>query len=218
MKLFTYALGSDADLEILKDLSCYYRGIMFQLEDQREHSELITQMREYYEYLAEGVQISYPVWTEPYDDAFDAGRMVTVSMPVYNVEGEIKKVLGVIGIDVVMDTFYNSGFNDEAEIVKELIKNAPCQTSSLTDCDIENLRPLNSQCGISGCSQSNYSEVVCNTTTTNIFIDAVTQDTNLCCSITVGGFVAIIVVILVVIAAVVLGCYCWRRYQKDESQ
>lgn len=38
---------------------------------------------------------------------------MTVSMPVYYMEDGVRKVLGVIGIDVVMDTFYNSGFADE---------------------------------------------------------------------------------------------------------
>ena len=39
--------------------------------------------------------------------------MVTVSMPIYYREGTIRKILGVAGIDVVMETFYQFGFSDE---------------------------------------------------------------------------------------------------------
>ena len=40
-------------------------------------------MKNYYTYISEGVTISSPVWTEPYEDAFGFGKMVTVSMPIY---------------------------------------------------------------------------------------------------------------------------------------
>jgi hypothetical protein len=94
------------------------------------------------------VSITSPVWTEPYEDAFGFGRMVTVSLPVYYTENSVRKILGVVGIDVVMNTFYNFGFEDENAVIKELIRNAPCHMSSLSECAIEELRPHNSQCGI----------------------------------------------------------------------
>ena len=59
-------------------------------------------MREYYTFIAEGVSIDSPVWTEPYEDAFGFGRMVTVSMPIYYQNSDIRTILGVAGIDVVM--------------------------------------------------------------------------------------------------------------------
>lgn len=40
-------------------------------------------MQKYYTYLAKGLSRESPVWTEPYDDAFGYGRMVTVAMPIY---------------------------------------------------------------------------------------------------------------------------------------
>ena len=98
-------------------------------------------MRNYSVYLAEGIEVTEPVWTEPYIDAFGFGRMVTVSMPIYYTQSGIRKTLGVAGLDVVMSTFDPFGFSDEDAIVKELIKNAPCQSSSLTECDIQHLRP-----------------------------------------------------------------------------
>ena len=74
-------------------------------------------MSSYYTYVAEGLQIESPVWTEPYDDFFGFGRMVTVSMPIYYEEDNITKILGVAGIDVVMAQFESFGL-DEEDVVK----------------------------------------------------------------------------------------------------
>lgn len=69
-------------------------------------------MRGYYTYISEGIQISDPIWTEPYEDAFGFGRMVTVSMPIYYEENGIRQILGVAGIDVVMQTFTDFGIKE----------------------------------------------------------------------------------------------------------
>lgn len=69
-------------------------------------------MRNYSVYLAEGIEVTEPVWTEPYIDAFGFGRMVTVSMPIYYTENGIRKILGVTGLDVVMSTFDQFNFAD----------------------------------------------------------------------------------------------------------
>ena len=103
ISMFTYALGSGADTTILNALACQYEGIMFQISDSSSSSALATTMRSYYTYISEGVSISSPVWTEPYDDAFGFGRLVTVSMPIYYTEGSIRSILGVAGIDVTVD-------------------------------------------------------------------------------------------------------------------
>ena len=101
--MFTYALGSGADTTILKNLACEYRGIMFEISDSGSDSALTTTMRGYYTYISEGVTIQYPVWTEPYEDAFGFGRMVTVSMPIYYEESGIRSILGVAGIDILYE-------------------------------------------------------------------------------------------------------------------
>lgn len=69
-------------------------------------------MRNYYSYISEGVEITHPVWTEPYEDAFGFGRMVTVSMPIYYEESGIRTILGVAGIDILMDQI-SFGFSEE---------------------------------------------------------------------------------------------------------
>ena len=52
---------------------------MFAVTDTSSKSQLATIMRNYYTYIAEGVSIDHPVWTQPYWDAFGLGRMVTVA-------------------------------------------------------------------------------------------------------------------------------------------
>lgn len=56
---------------------------MFQIADSASDSALTTTMRGYYTYISEGVTIENPVWTEPYEDAFGFGRLVTCSLPIY---------------------------------------------------------------------------------------------------------------------------------------
>ena len=80
--MFTYALGYDADVDILKKMACKYNGIMYEVEDS-DSSNLATLMKSYYIYISEGISITDPIWTEPYEDFFGFGRVVTVSMPIY---------------------------------------------------------------------------------------------------------------------------------------
>lgn len=148
---------------------------MFEIPDANSDSELATIMRNYSVYLAEGIEVKEPVWTEPYIDAFGFGRMVTVSMPIYYIHNNIRKILGVTGLDVVMSAFDQFGFADENAIVKELIKNAPCQQSGLSECDIEHLRPIESKCSVKNCSTFTDSLGSCTYTTNDLFIDPVDE-------------------------------------------
>ena len=64
----------------------------------------------YHLFLQQGVSITEPVWSEPYVDAFGAGRIITVSFPIYTTnQDEIKMLLGVAAIDVAMSSL--EGFN-----------------------------------------------------------------------------------------------------------
>ena len=106
-------------------------------------------MRNYYVYISKGVSIIKPVWTEPYDDAFGFGRLVTVSMPIYYEESGVRLILGVAGIDVPIDQI--SFGNSETEVIQLLVSDAPCQVSNMSACQIEGLRGSNT-CGTANCS------------------------------------------------------------------
>ncbi len=86
INLFTYGMDSDLggiDSSILEGLACSYNGIYFAIPSTSSSSELLNLMRSYYEYVAEGVTITQPLWTEPYEDAFGLGLVVTASFPAY---------------------------------------------------------------------------------------------------------------------------------------
>jgi hypothetical protein len=137
--VFTYALGEGIpDTSILRDLACEYSGIMFEIADTSSDSNLATVMRSYYTYISEGVTIASPVWTEPYEDAFGFGKMVTVSMPVYYTENGLRSILGVAGIDILWEQI-EFGLT-EKKVIERLVSNAPCHRSSLSECEIEQLR------------------------------------------------------------------------------
>ena len=170
-------------------------------------------MRNYYVYISEGVEVTSPVWTEPYEDAFGFGRMVTVSMPIYYQENGIRSILGVAGIDILMEQI---SFNQtEEDVVKRLISNAPCQLSNLTECQIEDLRDSASKCGVSGCTAAG-SLTTCSSSPSQVFETPVETGTYVCCGLTIGAFIGIIVTVLIVVG-IVVGVVCYK-YRKAKQQ
>lgn len=135
--MFTYALGAGLSNSIIHDLSCEYKGITFNIKNTSSASELADIMKNYHTYISEGVTIQSPVWSEPYVDAFGFGKMVTVSMPIYYTENSIRSVLGVAGIDISLAQYFDM---NEEEIIHHLMTPVPCYSSTLSECQIENLR------------------------------------------------------------------------------
>ena len=214
IRLFTYALGSGASTGILQDLACAFSGIMFRI-DESSSTSLVTVMRDYYTFIAEGVQINSPVWTEPYDDAFGLGRMVTVSMPIYYYENSIRTILGVVGLDVSMEQIYTFGLTEE-ETMKRLIGNGVCHSSNLTDCQIDSLR--GSSCGVTNCPATGSIQE-CSSPPADIFLTPIENNGSICCGLTVTQLILIIVfsVIAFLIIVVVAGC-CIRRKLKQQQE
>lgn len=68
--LFTYGLGDTVDTNLLKEMSCRYGGINFNINNANTQSKLTEVMREYYVFLSSGIKIEKPVWTEAYIDAW----------------------------------------------------------------------------------------------------------------------------------------------------
>ena len=106
-------------------------------------------MRNYYTYISEGLKITKAVWTEPYEDAFGFGKMVTVSMPIYYEESGVRIILGVAGIDILWGQIESFGYPEE-KAVQKLVSDPPCFASNLEECEIERLRT--NRCGISLCA------------------------------------------------------------------
>ena len=80
LTFMSYAFGTNINISLLSSLSCKYKGILFHIE---EPINILDELMNYYVFLAEGTNITEPIWSEPYIDAFGLGKIVTVSMPVY---------------------------------------------------------------------------------------------------------------------------------------
>lgn len=96
----------------MKSLACKYSGIAFLVSADPNSkadskSDVVNVMRQYYTYLSSSIKIKMPVWTEPYEDGYKMGRVITVAYPIY-VESEefpgIRQVLAVAGIDVAISS------------------------------------------------------------------------------------------------------------------
>ena len=89
-------------------------------------TELLEKMINYHIFLQQGASITEPAWSEPYEDAFGAGRIITVSFPIYSTNDEgIKLLLGVAAIDVTMSSLEAFGQSEE-EVLNFLHQDIPC--------------------------------------------------------------------------------------------
>lgn len=87
-------------------MTCSFRGMVIPTAD----NEGIVKM---YNYLSIGMKITKPVWTEPYQDFYGYGELVTVSMPAYYTDQAtgLKKTIGVVAIDILMEQFNSYGLS-----------------------------------------------------------------------------------------------------------
>ena len=139
-------------------------------------------MTEFFEFLSEGIAIQIPVWTEPYEDAFGFGRMMTAAMPVYETDiNGIKKVAAVVGIDVLMNAMLRHGI-PEKEVLAYTRNNQRelCFTSQLTKCQLQSLRGENN-CGFDCANDSLMSDAGCEYKTEQIADQGETDNGGVCC-------------------------------------
>ena len=95
----------------------------------------------------------------------------------------------------------------EQEVVSKLIGNPPCQLSSLTDCQIEDLRGSNT-CGVSNCNSST-TIAACAETASTVFQPSIETGDYKCCGLTIGAFVGIMVAV-VVFVALIIGAFIYK--------
>lgn len=74
-------------------------------------------------------------------------KLVTVSMAAYYTnEYNMNGLIGIAGVDIIMDQFYNYGYS-ESDVLILLIGESACQTNRISDCQLQALRAdLNYQC------------------------------------------------------------------------
>eukprot|EP00761_Pharyngomonas_kirbyi_P010550 gb/GECH01010570.1/.p1 GENE.gb/GECH01010570.1/~~gb/GECH01010570.1/.p1 ORF type:complete len:1003 (+),score=253.65 gb/GECH01010570.1/:1-3009(+) len=112
VKIFSYALGADADQDIPRKVACDNQGIFFSIQD---NASLRTQMGEYYRYFALGINTESTLWTAPYFDVNGLGLILTVALPVYDKRVSPPKLAGVLGSDIVVSELVSQAFSERAQ-------------------------------------------------------------------------------------------------------
>ena len=103
MIILIAAVGEDPNLDFLSKLACHFQGIVVPVEKKVSQAETATILSPFYQFLSIGLNITKPLWTEPYHDFYLDRLMVTVSMPAYYTEegAQNSELLGVAGIDIL---------------------------------------------------------------------------------------------------------------------
>lgn len=142
--IFSYALGSTANRSIPKAISCMRNGI-FEAIDNVDN--LNIRLNSYFVTLSLGMNVSKPVWAEPYEDSSGLGIMTTCSIPVYDRSVSPIRFIGVVGIDILMSYFYQIEPNKDVVSRKLLSKSlSACTNSDATECQINTLRTPENRC------------------------------------------------------------------------
>lgn len=151
--IFTYTLGDESNVDVMKRIACNTNGIWTHISDD-ESENLISAMGAYYKLFASGLAADtsyedFVAWVEPYAFKSDGKLGTTVSVPVF--DGDL--LLGVVGVDIYMETLQEIMEENATEWMKEWIKGQVSEYVPKihpTECQLEALRSLggtNSTCG-----------------------------------------------------------------------
>ncbi len=151
--IFTYTLGDESNVDVMKRIACNTNGIWTHISDN-ESENLISAMGAYYKLFASGLAADnsyedFVAWVEPYVFKSDGKLGTTVSVPVFY--GDL--LLGVVGVDIYMETLQEIMGENATEWMKEWIKGQVSEYVPKihpSECQLEALRSLggpNSTCG-----------------------------------------------------------------------
>lgn len=99
--IFSYTFGDTATETIPSKLACDNKGIYTHIPDNSASKDLVGEMRQYYNYLARGLELKEAVWSDVYPDSITGLDFITASFPIYVDNKHGKKVLlGVAAVDI----------------------------------------------------------------------------------------------------------------------
>ena len=109
--VFTYSLGSGAARDIPKQIACDSNGIWSPVTD---NGNIRGQMSHFYDFFSSQRSSgdSRVAWVEPYLDASGAGMMTTASKAMYDKSVSPPKLIGVVGVDILMTSIQKSANAD----------------------------------------------------------------------------------------------------------
>jgi len=167
--IFAYSLGPNSLSNIPQSIACMRNGIFEWIQDV---NELYLKLNSYFVILSLGMDISKPLWVEPYIDASGLGEMTTCSIPVYDRSVTPFIFLGVIGIDVLVDEFYKT--ESSREVIQNILISksmSACVNSNISECQINTIREDKFKCSTSNqsCNKIKIIWDICPNTLNNIF-------------------------------------------------
>ena len=182
--IFAYSVGDQSDTDVMKKIACNTNGIWTHISDDEinETDNLITKMGAYYQLFASGLGAGennedFVAWVEPYVYKSDGKLGTTVSVPVFDRSITPHLFLGVVGVDVYMDTIEKVLKDvDATEWVKDnFVVKLPelCPKIEPTQCQLNALRSsfggVNATC--EGCSNyDGLSHMPCPTQTESVYL------------------------------------------------
>jgi hypothetical protein len=140
---FTYTLGeSEYNSNFPYYLACNKDGIYENVDVNNFYPSFLS----YFQTIGLTSTESSLVYAEPYSSASDGGFITTASISVFDRSRDIPFRVGVIGLDMSIDDLLTIGRIDEVYLAFSEINKSACQLLSLTQCQIESIRPDKYKC------------------------------------------------------------------------
>lgn len=136
--IITYVIGTDESVvHSVKEISCSRNGFTDLIKSSDGINEKLLN---YYFILSSGLVRNEVVWTEPYVDASGLGNMTSAVLPFYEKKNSNPaKLLGVIGVDVLLETILE--YTSLEDLNKRILEGKNAPASSLLDfCQLQSLR------------------------------------------------------------------------------
>lgn len=147
-RVFTYALGDEADQTKPKQMACAHRGVFTAVGDD---DDLENAMARYYVYFATGVNSVDARWSEMYLDAIISEYITSATLPVYvQRPGHLRELFGVVAVDIKESPLLLNGTLTRDDVNAFLLdRSKSCPDLSLNEEQLTELRGDN-QCDGSG--------------------------------------------------------------------
>ncbi|XP_078698518.1 uncharacterized protein LOC144926006 isoform X2 [Branchiostoma floridae x Branchiostoma belcheri] len=143
-RVFSYTVGPWSDQTNAKRASCENMGTWTHIGSLED---VWTKMADYYNYFSMNEKTNNVIWTEPYQDRYGLGEIVSGCLPVYDIQSEFLTLLGVTCLDLTKQrilSFPNDG--QEVFAAMQSLSQRRCPASQLTETQIEKIRKPEAKC------------------------------------------------------------------------
>ena len=132
--IISYVIGDNSTyVNIINQLCCKYSGFTETIIDSSEIKEKVEKL---FSFLANDLNITQVVWTEPYQDSDGLGMLTTAAIPFY--DRALAKLIGVVGVDVLLNTVLD--MVSENEFIDRISQNLIINNKMNNQCNLQLLR------------------------------------------------------------------------------